>query len=168
MSGLMGCLRKPPTAVGHRYVRLLATDVSWTNYLSSNPYFQTLWQISFFASTDGTGTDLCIGKTASAKSFYAAGYEASKANDNNINTRFATAQGAEGLVAQWWMIDAGVGNTIDVRSVKLAGFYLAGTGYLYAKSFALQWSDDGTNWTTKATFNTTQQPDKTVQTFQNL
>jgi hypothetical protein len=103
-----------------------------------------------------------------AKSEYNSAYSALKANDNSDSTRWATASVSDSNInPQWWGIDLGVGNSAAVRSVKIAGYYDATNGELYARSYALQFSDDGTNWTTKSTFNTAEAA-LTVQSFQNL
>jgi hypothetical protein len=164
---LFGIKTKTPIQA-HRYWRLLPTDVSWHNYSLSNKYFQAIFRFAMYASADGSGTDLCLAGTASAKSYYAAGYEASKANDNNGTTRWTTAQAADtNLNPQWWAIDLGSGISAEIKSVRMDGYYDGSSGELYAKSFALQYSDDNTNWTTKTTFNTAE-AGLTSQLFQNL
>lgn len=160
-----GAMKPAAAAAGYRYWRILATDVSWVNYLSTYPYFQTLWTISFFASADGSGTDLCIGKTASARSFFASDptYNAAKANDNNASTRWATDASTSVNTPQWWAIDLGAGGEANIQSVKIATF---STAY-HAKAFALQYSSDGVNWTTKSSFSPASTTSATL-TFSNL
>jgi hypothetical protein len=64
-----------------------------------------------FSTTGGGGSNLAIGKTASASSFYSAGYEASQANDANAGTRW-NASGTDGVGA-WLQIDFGTNTTIN-------------------------------------------------------
>ncbi len=59
----------------------------------------------------GGGTNLALGKTASASSIWGAGYEASKANDNDFGTRWNAAD-ATG-VGEWLQIDFGTNTTFN-------------------------------------------------------
>lgn len=152
MSGLVACLRKPPqVGGGHRYWRVIATANSW-HPVSGNYKFVTLWTIQMYASTDATGTDLCLGKTAAASSVYGAGYEAAKGNDgNNTTTRWASI--ATASTFQWWSIDLGA-NPAMIHSVGLYTYYTGGSTAYFPAQLALQYSDDNTNWTTQSIFDT--------------
>jgi hypothetical protein len=150
-------------ATPHRYWRILAADVIWTPYFG-NTFFTTLFTVSMYESSDGTGTDLCIGKTASASSYYGGGYEPGKASDSdNINTRWASGAGLAAY--QWWSIDLGANNAKDVNSFALYAYNVGVNGY-FPKKFSLQYSDDNSNWSTLATVNTTQTANR--QVFGNL
>lgn len=166
MIGLLRALMigRPRAAAGHRYWRLLANDASWVAYLGSYTHFQTLFTLQFYEGAT-TGTDLCLSGTAQASSYFNSPdptYNAAKANDgNNTTTRWATAGNA--TTPQSWWVDLGAGVRKDVRGV---GFIPFSTAY-HAKSYLLQWSDDGVSWTTKATINTAN-AGTTRQTFENL
>lgn len=134
------------TVADHRYWRLLATDTSWTAF-GSHAYFQGLYRISFYSTINSSGTDLALSKTAAASSFYGTGYEASKANDNNGATYWATANSAASDVANYWSVDLVTPATI--RCVVLDTYSPSYT----AKGYALQYSDDNVNWTTRNTIS---------------
>lgn len=136
----------------HRYWRIYALDQSWSRYNWSN---YTIWatSISFFVSSDGSGTDLCYRLTdcpeaiSSSENTSAATYD-HNANDNDRRTSFQTATSCG--PNQWWGVDLGAEYANEVHSVSLA------TGEFYPMKIALQWSDTGAegDWhtqTTKAT-----------------
>lgn len=140
--------------VPHRYWRIQAASAS------QNSNWESFFQISFFNSMDGSGTDLCIGKTATASTTYS-GFPASYANDNNTGTRWANNNTE--TPPSWWSCD--LTTPQEVHSVKLMAFYSNPIAY-FAINWNLQWSDDNTNWTTAnsiALSNTT-----ALQTFTNL
>lgn len=138
----------------HRYWRITNTSAS------QSPNWQSFWQISFFSSTDGSGTDLCLSKTASARDSYG-GFPASYANDNNSGTRWANNN--DHPTGEWWAID--LVTPSEVHSIKLAGFF--GNPMVYfSLNWDLEWSDDNTNWTKQT--SVTLIGTASVQTFTNL
>lgn len=143
-------------AATHRYWRIQVV-AGFEGYQT----WETFFQISFFSSVDGTGTDLCLGKTASALTSYP-GFPASLANDNNAGTRWANNQ--SGSPPTWWKIDLGSGNDAQIHSAKLLGFVI--TEYYFATKWDLQWSDNNTDWTTQTRFNVAQTA--ALQTISNL
>lgn len=150
-----GVLTSGVSFLPHRYWRVQSDEP--LGYQGWESFFQ----ISFFSSVDGSGTDLCIGKTASASTSYG-GYPASLANDNNASTRWANAQTS--TPRTWWGIDLGSGNTSEIHSVKMQGLVLG--DFYFARKWYLQWSDDNTNWTTQSTIILT--TTSAVQTVGNL
>ena len=101
-----------------------------------------------YESTSASGTDLCIGATASANAD-PVGWESSKANDNDSNTRWDS--GNVFATPTWWAVDFGTDKTI--RSFYIYDEF--GGNYI-AKSIAVQYSSNGSNWTTLKIVNTTQ------------
>ena len=151
-------ISKTVVVSGHRYWRILATNLTW-DVVAGN-YYQGIYTISFFTSTDGSGTDLCVAGTPDASTtFTSPGYEASKASDGNDATYWATQTGV--AVPQWWRTD--LGSSHAIHSVKLLSF---NAYVLLSKSYALQWSDDNSTWTTQATFSPTNST--SPQTFTGL
>jgi hypothetical protein len=133
---------KPPVSPAHRYWRLKATDISWTTYWdSSGAGTIALWELRLFSSTDGSGSNLALNKSASTSSYYGTGYEGSKAVDGNLSTRWTT------LIIdtfQWISID--LTTPVEIHSLSLRS--LAYQGQCHPKTADIQWSDDNSNWTT--------------------
>lgn len=139
----------------HRYWRIHAVNATaWNGQL-----WDTFFRISFYSSTDGTGTDLCLGKTATASTYYP-GYPASYANDNNDSTRWASANVAPS--STWWGVD--MVTPVEVHSIKLLGYWSSGS--YFNLFYDIQFSDDGTNYTTLTRITTAETP--ALQSFNNL
>lgn len=101
-----------------------------------------------YESTSALGTDLCIGATASASN-QLTGFEANQANDNDPTfTRWDS-----GVIIQptWWAVDFGTD-----KAVRSFYIYDANGGGYIAKSIAVQYSSNGSSWTTLKIVNTTQ------------
>ncbi|MGW5350737.1 discoidin domain-containing protein [Streptomyces sp. NPDC004031] len=116
-----------------RYVRIYTTA-------RATQYGVSLWEFQVFGSTGGgsnpgAGTLLSQGKTASASSTENAGTPASAAVDGNTGTRWSSAASDP----QWLQVDLGA--TATLSSVTL------NWETAYAKSFKIQTSADGSNWT---------------------
>jgi hypothetical protein len=117
-----------------RYVRMYGTA-------RATAYGYSLWEFQVYGSTGGTGTgcgtaDAAQGRPATASSTENAGTPASAAVDGNTGTRWSSAFSDP----QWLQVDLGA--TASVCQVVL------NWETAYAKSFQLQTSSDGTNWTT--------------------
>lgn len=85
------------------------------------------------------------GGTASASTTYSGTYSADKAIDGDTHTGWNNAAD----MPCWWQYDFGSGNEKTIAGVGIQAVYVAG-GFISSvapKDFALQWSDDGTSWT---------------------
>lgn len=134
----------------HGYWKIYALDESWyTGY--TNKWVQSLWTISFYSSYDCSGTDLCLvynnDEKAWASNYYQNNsiYDASKANDNNIGTRWVT-EITPNLPNPWWATK--IYNIVN--SVQISTY----SSPTHAKKYALQYTDDVINWYTKGVFYT--------------
>jgi len=86
-----------------------------------------------------------VAGTPSADSEYG-GFEAPKAVDESLDTRFSTNGGG---YPHWWKYDLGVGVTKVIRRIRLFTFsegYGAGEGHTKGKDFKIQGSNDNSNW----------------------
>ncbi|NJC88291.1 MAG: hypothetical protein FIB02_07125 [Desulfuromonas sp.] len=117
------------TARTARYVRVVCSNAS-----SSNGY--VIKELSVFASSTTTTipTNLALNKTASATR-YESGYEAAKAVDGSTSS-------------YWWAkststhsIKVDLGSSTSIAKVSIAW------GSYYAKSYQVEVSTDGSNWT---------------------
>ena len=114
----------------HRYWRLLHQPQQWIGY----------HEIELRANgVDQTGSGV-----ATASSEYDSRYTPVKAVDNDNTTWWSTAQWPG---VSWWQYDFGAGNDKDIDEIA----FWADNGVRIPASFQVQWSDDGTNWTTWAT-----------------
>ncbi|WNI19514.1 discoidin domain-containing protein [Streptomyces sp. ITFR-21] len=117
-----------------RYVRLYGT-------VRATQYGYSLWEFQVFGTVDGSttppaaGTLLSQGKTASASSTENAGTPASAAVDGDNGTRWSSAAADP----QWLQVDLGATDTISQVVLNWEA--------AYGKSFQIQTSTDGTNWT---------------------
>ncbi len=82
------------------------------------------------------GTDLALGQTATASSTQGAGLEASKANDEDLTTRWASAGGVD---PSWLQIDLG--------SVMAFNTVVLHWEAAYATRYQIQYSSDAASWT---------------------
>ncbi|HEY0261070.1 MAG TPA: discoidin domain-containing protein [Lacisediminihabitans sp.] len=117
-----------------RYVRMYGT-------VRGTQYGYSLWEFQVYgsATTGGTGgcstTNAAQGKAATASSTENAGTPAASAVDGNAGTRWSSAASDP----QWLQVDLGSSQTI-------CGVTLTWEA-AYGKSFQIQTSPDGTNWT---------------------
>ena len=88
------------------------------------------------------GADVLTGGTATADSDAGAGYEADKAVDGNISSRWNST---ETSFPHWWKYDLGVAVTKTVRKLRLNKYWDAGGSQL--KDFTLQGSNNDSDWT---------------------
>ena len=96
-------------------------------------------------STSG-GADLTGSGTASASTTYSGTYLPANAFDNSNSTAWGSASGD--VSSAWLAYDFGVGVSHDIAEAVVQ----ASTAPTYApKDWAVQWSDDGSAWTTKWT-----------------
>jgi len=85
--------------------------------------------------TGGTATNVSQGKTATASSIETTGYEATKAVDGSLTTRWSSAFSDP----QWISVD--LGSTYNITGVTL------NWEAAYGKSYQIQISNDGSTWT---------------------
>lgn len=90
-----------------------------------------------------TGTNLALGKTAVASSIEGTGFEANKATDGVLTTRWASNEGSNN---EWIYVDLSV--TQSVYRVKI------NWEDAYAKGYKIQVSNDKTTWTDAYTTTT--------------
>ena len=139
-------------STGHRY---------WRLYMSSNNN-AALYSIAEIQFRTTAGAPLLFsGGTASATSFYGAGFEADKAADNNPSTEWSSTDDSP----QTWTYDYGAGKALNIVEVALQARSDGTTYTLMPTVFTPQWSDDGSTWTPMATINTTWTTASQVQTF---
>lgn len=138
----------------HRYWRLLFTA-------SDNPAGVQLAEVVFKSN----GADVTVNGTANASSYWTDGTYAflpAMAFDKILTSDWATASGA--ALPQWLSYDFGVAVNIDAFSITSSQ-----QGVEHPTAWQLQYSDDGTNWTTAQSYSfsswTTAQ---TTQSFTNL
>jgi hypothetical protein len=105
---------------------------------AGKPIYVTIHTFSGFGNGDGSGTDLFVGGTASAKSTYVSAVP-SRAFDGNPGTTYSSQSEA---APQWLRID--LASPVVVRC-----FYLgaATSANETPRDFIIQGSNDGTNWT---------------------
>ncbi len=113
----------------HRYWRVYVTATTGSNMLLS-PYEAEM------RATVG-GADQCNGGTASASHANSNVY---KLFDNNFSSYWNN--GSPG-VDTWFQYDFGAGNEVDVGALAILARYAS----QMPKDFALQYSDNGTDWT---------------------
>jgi len=85
---------------------------------------------------DNTSTNLALGKPVTASSIYGAGFEATRAVDGNLTTRWSS----QFSDPQWLMVDLGA--TYAISSMKLTW------ETAYAKAYRIDVSSDAATWTT--------------------
>lgn len=117
----------------HRYWRLNVTATDGT-YVS----FAEIELRESIGGADVTGAG-----TATA-SFNEAGNTPANAVDNNTTTKWGTYNQTP---PQWWAYDFGAGNAFDIKAVLITprqdGYYAESP-----KTFTIDYSDNGTDWTT--------------------
>ena len=127
-----------PALTGHRYWRLLSNGGGGS--------YTTIAEIQFRTTV---GVPLAFGAgTASASS----GNAASGASDGNAATYW---QAAGHLTGEWWQWDYGAGVTPIIAEVVLVASTQGINSYVPPDYFDLQFSDDGSTWTTAANFAAT-------------
>jgi F5/8 type C domain len=116
-----------------RYVRMYGT-------VRATQYGYSLWEFQVYGSLQSGGTcgtaDAALGKPTTASSVESNSYPPSNATDGNTGTRWSSAFSDP----QWLQVDLGSSQTICQVTLNWEA--------AYAKSFQIQTSADGTNWTT--------------------
>jgi hypothetical protein len=143
-------------STGHRY---------WQIYMTANGA-GAVYAIAEVQFRTTAGTPLLFsGGTASATSFYAAGYEADKAADNNPATFWNSDTTLEKLSNNAWIYDYGVGKALSIVEITIQ----ARPDTFFSQSptvFTPKWSDDGVTWTSKNPITTaTWTASSQIQTF---
>ncbi|GAG67627.1 unnamed protein product, partial [marine sediment metagenome] len=107
----------------------------------------TFWgsntEASFLELTYSFGPDVLIDGTPTADTEYDVGYEATKACDDNLETRWISSTSA---FPHWWKYDLGAGVTKIVTKLRIYKF--GDTAGCPLKDFTLQGSNNNEDWTT--------------------
>ena len=145
---------------GYMYWRIIGNGESFNTNLGV--YLAGIRTISFYESSDASGSDVNIGATATSSSVYdgTGEYVASKANDNNVDTYWASSTSVS--TNHWWACQYASGK--NIKSVSIIAFD-GPPGYI-STSYKLQYSVDGNTWVDKSTFSTANVT--SIQTFTNL
>jgi len=149
-----------PNTTVCRHWRIIGNGGSFST--SMGGYLAGIHAISFYESSDASGPDVNIGATATSSSVYdeTGGYVASKANDNNVGTYWASSPFVS--TNHWWACQYASGK--NIKSVSIIAFYVL-PAYI-STSYKLQYSVDGNTWFDKSTFSTANVT--SIQTFTNL
>lgn len=133
-------------AGGHRYWRLLCTAVPLWN---GAPYV-ALAEIELRESSGGADVTGAGAASASSALLYGAqAYTAGRAFDNSTDIDSIWHSDGSAL-PQWIAYDFGAGNTRAIREVVITPRDIVDQA---PTSFAVQWSDDGSAWTTERSFD---------------
>ena len=135
-----------------RYWRLLAAATSWVTYYGK--YQWNLYEVYLYASADASGSRISVSATTESTK-YSASYPGANVVDGNAATFWGTVW--DQTSPQWVAFDCG--SAVTVGSFKIDTFCAAG-GMYGPKKISLQYSTDGTNWTTLATVDVA---DSTIQ-----
>lgn len=123
------------------------------------------WDMYFIGpkvSTDGSGASIATVSNVSASSELDGVNVASLAAvDDGGNWRTDQATGTSG----WWQVDLGSGNSSEVHSV-VERHRIDGANGRFPSTVNLQYSDNGSSWTTQSSYNPAD--DGSTQTFTNL
>jgi hypothetical protein len=148
-------------AVASQYWRVMGVGDDWGSGMGNN--FIEAAEIQMFESVDCTGTNICIGATASASTTYPGGYYPSLANDGNTSTFWASASFSP--TPEWWSIALSSPKT--VRS--LVFIPRTGFGGWAPRTAKLQYSTDNSTWTDVGSiFNFGQNANDYVTSVQNI
>lgn len=118
----------------HRYWRIYITEKSGA------ATFSAIEELELRSSAGGA--DVTGSGTASANN--SSGGAAANAVDNDTGTIWATGAGA---LPHWWAYDFGAGNDQDIVEVSITS--RSSTAGSAPGAFQLQYSDDGSTWTTR-------------------
>lgn len=118
-----------------RYWRFNVTAVDGGSYASAAEF-------QLYSSTDGTGTNLCLGKTATQTGDSSVG-SASGANDDNTNSE----AGSTFTGSYIWSVDLGSPGFVGSAGIVAQQVVPNRT----AKDFTVQYSTDNSNWQTAST-----------------
>ena len=131
------------SGAAHKYWRIVFTGSR--NYMGASGYV-SLAEVEMRATVGGA--DQCSGGSSSADSFYASGYEASKAFDNNNASVWASNGGA---FPHWIKYTFAAPVSVAEFAIRAADASYDPGRYEIPDSFYLQWSDDNSAWTTAKT-----------------
>ncbi|MCG5241862.1 discoidin domain-containing protein [Azospirillum doebereinerae] len=137
--------------VAGRYWRLLSNGAPYTGAGD----YTALFELEMFSASDGSGSDLTTGKTATASSVYS-GFPAGRAIDDNASTEWSTAEGAASNA--WLSVDFGAAVTVRSLSITPQPGRISGTVFV-------QYSSDAAAWATLATIAPVNGAGKQVFTY---
>lgn len=144
-----------------RYWRLLAADTSWVTLYGN--YEWNIYAVYLYASANASGNIISVSATTESTK-YSASLSGANVADGNASTFWSTAW--HQTSPQWVAFDCG--SAVTVGSFQINTYCTSG-GMIGPKKISLQYSTDGTNWTTLATVdvaNSTIQ--HTIRTFTYL
>lgn len=119
----------------------MAAHRYWRLYITAPGTWNSIGELELRDSAGGA--DRTGSGTASASHYYDGSYLPAYACDNNTSTAWANAGGAP---PEWWQYDFGAGNAYDIVEISLRP---RATKQLECpRAFAIQYSDNGTDWTT--------------------
>lgn len=124
-------------SAGARYWRLNATEVDGSTEYASLTKFQ------LYASTDGTGTNLCVGASASQSGDGAVG-AAAAGIDNNTNNEAGSS------LPLPWTFTVDLGSAKDVKSLGIVAQRVVPNRT--PKTFTLEYSANNVDWTVASSF----------------
>lgn len=130
-------------AVAARYWRFRMNSVSYYNNFAAGDYPFAMDEIQVFTGSNGTGTNIALSKTVSASSIYSADYYAGRAVDGLLDDWGWRSDMYEGAPPQWFRIDFG-------SAAAPKSFRFQPIGNMYPSSLIVEYSDDGSTWTTAA------------------
>ncbi len=137
--------KNPPAGVARvDTLTFAATTTRWVRVLGVTPDPTYGYSIIEFEARDGAdGPDLALGRPTTASSADT-GRAAGLATDGNLATRWAVSRTDRPRADSWLAVDLGPGMQLDRVTVD----WEAAAG----RAYAVQVSDDGSSWTTVATY----------------
>jgi hypothetical protein len=143
------------TTVAARYWRILQTGDSYQT-LNANAFYT----VNMYSSSTASGTDVALNKTAVASTEFFTNV-ANNAFDGNDSTMWLTSITPPDK--QWISVDLVTPTIVDSMSIL---FYQSGGDSVWADAYAIQYSNDNSNWNTlNYIYPNIGQP---LQTFNNL
>lgn len=133
-----------PVYPSARYWRILITETR-----NNGPFYANVAEVELRATAGGT--DQATGGTAAASSFDSTSVNADKAFDDSATTFWSSDGGAN--LPQWISYDFGTAKTVSEVLIQAGNDATRATRA--PKTFQIQYSSDGSTWTTGATVTDT-------------
>jgi hypothetical protein len=142
----LGTNAPPPAgaSTGHRFWRVLGVRANGDSDVIAAS------EIEFRATAGGPNLVSGAGGTPIASAQYSGGFATPFAFDGNPSTAWASPNGNRSFMNQWIGYDFGDGRAVDVKEV--AWRSRSDSAAQSIGSGRLQWSDDGSSWTTSFNF----------------
>jgi hypothetical protein len=146
-----------PVASAHKFWRVLISGNR--NPMDSGNGYTGLREVEMI---DESGSDATTGGTAFASSIYSSGYQATAAFDNLDATSWYSVAGSPLSASSTQHIGYEFASPVDVKTVTIkASSDLSSI----PRDFVVQWSDNGTSYTTSATYMATDLTNNVKQSF---